>query len=116
MHTQLCLILLCVLALCPVGRAANTVSAPSKPRPFVGMTRAQALKLYGEPFQRGTVKEGERWVYQLKFGEVYGRARVPFADSSRNIFLGLITFDARGRVRTYDWTHTVAHSSIFSGE
>ena len=51
--------------------------------------------------------DGERWLYRLKFDEVYGRALVPFFISSDNVRLGTIDFGSDGRVRGYVWQHTV---------
>ena len=81
----------------------NLSASRSKPRPHVGMTREEAHKVYGEPFQRVAVANGERWWYRLKFGEVYGRAWVPFMTNSDNVHLGNVEFGPNGRVRAFDW-------------
>ena len=81
----------------------NLSASRSKPPPHVGMTREEAHKLYGEPFQRAAVANGERWWYRLKYNEVYGRAWVPFMTNSDNVRLGNVEFGPNGRVRAFDW-------------
>lgn len=86
----------------------NLSSSPGKPPPRVGMTREEAHHRYGEPFHRTTLADGERWLYRLKFDEVYGRALVPFYSSSDNVRLGTIDFGTDGRVRGYVWQRVVS--------
>ena len=80
-----------------------SISPPKKP-PFLGMTKAQALARYGEPWHHSAGPQGgEQWFYHLKFSEVYGRAFVPFWYSSENVNLGVITFGPKGTVTRYHW-------------
>ena len=81
----------------------NLSASRSKRAPHVGMTMAETLARYGEPFNRVSRASGERWVYRLKFNEVYGRAWVPFFIDSDNVRLGTIDFGQDHRVRTFDW-------------
>ncbi len=73
------------------------------------MTKAQVAAYYGEPFQRVGFGEDERWFYRLKFNEVYGKAWVPFEFDSDNVSPGSVTFDAAGKIKSYDWRHTSTH-------
>lgn len=88
----------------------NLSSSPGKAPPHVGMSRDEARKLYGEPFHRTTLTGGERWLYRLKFDEVYGRALVPFFASSDNVRLGTIDFGPDGRAKTFVWQRTVSRA------
>ena len=67
------------------------------------MTKAQVFDRYGEPFHRGRVDGQEVWYYRLKFDEVYGRALVPFGDSSDNVSIGTLTFGPQATVVRYYW-------------
>ncbi len=81
----------------------NLSTSRGKAPPRVGLTREEARKRYGEPFQRVVSAKGERWWYRLKFDEVYGRALLPFMTSSDNIRLGFIEFGLDGRAQAFDW-------------
>ncbi len=74
------------------------------------MTKRQVSTYYGEPFHRVGSGQGEMWFYRLKFDEVYGRAWVPFQFDSYNIYPGTITFDAAGKVKSFDWNRAKALS------
>lgn len=87
------------------AQAQDMTISPSKKPPFLGMTKAQALARYGEPWHHAAVPQGEQWFYHLKFAEVYGRAFVPFWYSSENVNLGVITFGPKGTVTRYAWNH-----------
>ncbi len=105
------LVLAAVPTLCAQANYNNLSSSPGKAAPHVGMTRDEARKLYGEPFHRTTLTGGERWLYRLKFDEVYGRAFVPFLVSSDNVRLGTIDFGPDGRARSYEWQQTVSRQA-----
>ena len=72
------------------------------------MTKDEVTAYYGAPYHRVVSGPDEQWYYKLKYSEVYGRAMVPFEVDSDNVTLGSITFGADGRVKRYDWAHTVA--------
>lgn len=88
----------------------NLSSSPGKRPPKAGMTKAEAFARYGEPFHRTALANGERWLYRLKFDEVYGRALVPFFISSNNVRLGTIDFGPDDRVKTFVWQRTLSRS------
>jgi hypothetical protein len=71
--------------------------------PFVGMTKAQALARYGEPKQHTLTEKGEQWVYILNYGEVIGKAFIPFNFKGTPIRTGVLTFGANGRVKEFRW-------------
>ena len=93
-------------SLCAQANYNHLSSSPGKAAPHVGMTRDEARQLYGEPFHRSTLTGGERWLYRLKFDEVYGRAFVPFFVSSDNVRLGTIDFLSDGRAKSFVWQRT----------
>jgi len=64
----------------------------SEKPPFVGMTKAQALARYGEPKQNTLTDKGEQWVYILNYGEVIGKAFIPFNFKVTPIRTGVLTF------------------------
>ena len=100
-----------------VAGCSTQQSVPTKPRgpvgdisnpeaetpPFVGMTKAQALARYGEPKKRTTTDEGENWVYILNFGEVMGKALIPFNFKPTPIRTGVLVFGPDGRVKKFNW-------------
>ena len=71
--------------------------------PFIGMTKAQALARYGEPKRRSVSDEGEQWVYLLNFGEVMGKALIPFNFKPTQIRTGVLTFGPDGKVKKFNW-------------
>ncbi len=86
----------------PPKSAGNRRSAKqdesAKP-PFVGMTRQQALARYGEPKTRSITDKGEVWVYLLNYGEVVGKAFIPFNFKVTPVRTGALTFGSNGKVR-----------------
>ena len=84
----------------PVGDISNPEA--EKP-PFIGMTKAQALARYGEPKKNTITDEGEQWVYVLNFGEVIGKALIPFNFKPTLIRTGVLIFDTDGRVKKFNW-------------
>ncbi len=113
---KLLLTLLCgSLALAAGTLSAQTIynnlsSSPGKRAPQVGMSKTEAFARYGEPFHRTVLAGGERWLYRLKFDEVYGRALVPFYIDSDNVRLGTIDFGPDDRVKTFVWARTQSRS------
>ena len=100
---------LCYLAsFAPAAGAIDPWTGPTRQAPHHGMTRAEVAAYYGEPYHRVAAGPGERWYYRLKYSEVYGRTFVPFEFDGDNVTLGSITFGADGKVKHYDWKHTVA--------
>lgn len=75
----------------------------SEKPPFVGMTKAQALARYGEPKQHTLTDKGEQWVYILNYGEVIGKAFIPFNFKGTPIRTGVLTFGPNGRVKEFRW-------------
>lgn len=71
--------------------------------PFVGMTKAQALARYGEPKQHTLTDKGEQWVYLLNYGEVIGKAFIPFNFKPTPIRTGVLTFGPNGKVKEFRW-------------
>jgi hypothetical protein len=75
----------------------------SEKPPFVGMTKAQALARYGEPKQHTLTDKGEQWVYLLNYGEVIGKAFIPFNFRVTPIRTGVLTFGVYGKVKEFRW-------------
>lgn len=71
--------------------------------PFVGMTQSQALARYGEPKTRSVTSKGEQWTYLLNFGEMMGRALIPFNFKPTMPRTGVLTFGPDGRVSEFRW-------------
>lgn len=67
------------------------------------MTKAQALGRYGEPKQNTLTDKGEQWVYILNYGEVVGKAFIPFNFKVTPIRTGVLTFGSNGRVKEFRW-------------
>ena len=67
------------------------------------MTKAQVLARYGEPKKHTITHEGENWIYILNFGEVVGRAMIPFNFNPTAIRSGVIIFGPDGRVKKFSW-------------
>ena len=100
-----------LLTFSSVAWAIDPWSGPTRKAPRHGMTRAEALDYYGEPYRRVVSGQDELWYYRLKFSEVYGKAWVPFEFDGDNVRLGSITFGLDGKIRCYDWTHAVARKN-----
>ncbi len=66
------------------------------------MTKAQVLAQYGEPKAKSISEKGENWVYLLNFGEMMGKALIPFHPlvPPRT---GSITFGPDGHLKTFEW-------------
>lgn len=103
-----------IIALAMAGCATPAPSTPqskqktqavdeSEKPPFIGMSKAQVLARYGEPKKHTITDEGEQWVYLLNFGEVMGRALIPFNFSPTPIRTGVIVFGPDGRVKKFNW-------------
>ena len=71
--------------------------------PFIGMTKAQAIARYGDPKQQTVTDEGEQWTYLLNFGEVMGKALIPFNFKPTTIRTGTLTFGPDGKVKKFRW-------------
>ncbi len=108
MKRSILIILFCVAAFCATTRASDSTSRPYKPRPRLGMTEAEVVSRYGEPYHRVITEGRAVWYYRLKFGEVYGKEFVPFQYDSDNVYLGVINFDANGRIHSLVWNHSSA--------
>ncbi len=102
-----CVLLFCCLFILSTARGLDPTIAPSKKRPFVGMTMESARSYYGEPFHHAVVNGQERWYYFLKFSEVYGRAFVPFRFDSDDVRFGSITFGQDKKINSVDWNPIV---------
>lgn len=72
-------------------------------QPFIGMTKAQALARYGDPKKHTITDEGEQWVYLLNFGEMMGRAMIPFNFKPTVPRTGVLTFGPDGKVKKFNW-------------
>ena len=77
--------------------------AEERKPPFVGMTKAQARARYGDPKQQTVTDEGEQWTYLLNFGEVIGKAFIPFNFKPTPIRTGTLIFGRNGKVKTFRW-------------
>lgn len=71
--------------------------------PFIGMTKAQALARYGHPKKNTMTDEGEQWVYLLNFGEMMGKAMIPFNFKPTIPRTGVLVFGPDGRVKKFTW-------------
>jgi outer membrane protein assembly factor BamE (lipoprotein component of BamABCDE complex) len=87
----------------PHSRTKEQAGDESEKPPFVGMTKGQVLARYGEPKRHTITDEGEQWVYLLNFGEVMGKALIPFNFSPTPIRTGVIVFGPDGRVKKFNW-------------
>jgi hypothetical protein len=85
------------------ARVGDISNPDAETPPFIGMTKAQALARYGEPKKHTLTDEGEQWVYVLNFGEVLGRAFIPFNFKPTMVRTGVLIFDANGRVKKFNW-------------
>jgi hypothetical protein len=87
----------------PKAKVGDISNPEAEKPPFIGMTKAQALARYGEPKKHTITDEGEQWVYILNFGEVMGKALIPFNFKVTPIRTGLIVFGPDGRVKKFNW-------------
>lgn len=87
----------------PKPRIGDISNPEAEQPPFVGMTQAQALARYGKPKHRSITDEGEQWNYLLNFGEVMGKAMIPFNFKPPTIRVGVLVFDATGKVKKFRW-------------
>ncbi len=69
--------------------------------PFKGMTKAQALKAYGEPDSIGHRDGTELWTYVLNRGENMAKFYIPF-NFNNKVRYRLLTFKD-GKVITFRW-------------
>lgn len=69
--------------------------------PFKGMTKAQALKAYGEPDSIGHRDGEELWTYVLNRGESYAKSLIPFGSGGK-LRYRLLTFKD-GKVTNFRW-------------
>jgi hypothetical protein len=72
-------------------------------KPFVGMTKAQALARYGDPKKHSVTDEGEEWIYLLNQGEIIGRAFIPFNFKGTVPRTGVLIFGPNGKVKKFTW-------------
>jgi hypothetical protein len=86
----------------PLHKPAKKVDESEKP-PFIGMTKAQALARYGKPKKHTLTDEGEQWVYILNFGEVLGKAFIPFNFHVTPVRTGVLIFGPSGKVKKFQW-------------
>ncbi len=113
MKTVLTLVAALALGSCASPPAARTTTTQARVgdisnpeaerRPFLGMTQAEALARYGKPKKQTITEEGEQWTYVLNFGEVMGKAFIPFNFKHTPIRTGVLTFGPEGRVTKFNW-------------
>jgi hypothetical protein len=104
-------LLLCATSISSASPSPSPRKSPRKPAkvdesdkpPFVGMTKAQALNRYGQPKKQTVTDEGEQWIYILNYGEVVGKAFIPFNFHVTPIRTGLLIFGPDGRVKKFTW-------------
>lgn len=87
----------------PVGRVGDISNPEAETPPFIGMTKAQALARYGKPKKQTATEEGEQWVYILNYGEVIGKAFIPFNFKPTMVRTGVLTFGTDDRVKKFIW-------------
>ncbi len=87
----------------PGAKVGDISNEEAEQQPFVGMTKAQALARYGEPKTHTVTDEGEQWIYVLNFGEVMGRAMIPFNFKPTAVRTGALIFGPDGKVRKFRW-------------
>lgn len=94
------------------AQARSTVHVLGKPQddgdkkdstkaPFKGMTKAQALKAYGEPDSVGHRDGTELWTYVLNRGENAAKFYIPF-NFNNKLRYRLLTFKD-GKVISFRW-------------
>jgi hypothetical protein len=86
----------------PPRKSEKKIDEPDKP-PFIGMTKAQALSRYGQPKKRTITDEGEQWIYVLNYGEVIGKAFIPFNFHATPVRTGVLIFGPNGKVKKFHW-------------
>lgn len=67
------------------------------------MTKAQALARYGEPKKQTVTDQGEQWIYILNFGQVMGRAMIPFNFKPTMVRTGSLIFGPDSKVKRFTW-------------
>src|SRR6266851_8615803 len=83
----------------PHGAKVGDISNPEAEKPpFVGMTKEQALARYGKPKKNTMTDEGEQWVYLLNYGEMIGKAFIPFNFKPTIPRTGVLIFGPDGQV------------------
>jgi hypothetical protein len=83
-------------------RKSKKVDESEKP-PFIGMTKAQTLARYGQPKKRTITSQGEHWLYFLNYGEVLGKAFIPFNFHHTPLRTAVLIFGADGKVNNFTW-------------
>jgi hypothetical protein len=106
-------LLILVCSALGIGAGVSVAQAADKKRtakvdqserpPFVGMTKAQAIARYGEPKTHTLTEKGEQWVYLLNYGEVLGKAFIPFNFKPPPIRTAVLTFGPDGKVKEFRW-------------
>jgi hypothetical protein len=82
----------------PSAITTGDISNPEAEKPpFVGMTKAEALARYGEPKKQTITVQGEQWIYILNFGEVLGKAFIPFNFKPTMVRTGTLIFGRTGK-------------------
>jgi hypothetical protein len=87
----------------PKTKVGDISNPEAETPPFIGMTKAQALARYGEPKKHTLTDEGEQWVYLLNFGEMMGKALIPFNFKPTIPRTGVLVFGPDGRVKKFNW-------------
>lgn len=87
----------------PTPRVGDISNEIAETPPHVGMTKAEALALYGESKKRTMSDEGENWIYVLNMGEVIGKAFIPFNFKPTLARTGVLIFGPDGRVKKFNW-------------
>ncbi len=85
------------------SRVGDISNPEAEGRPFVGMTKDQALARYGQPKKQTITDEGENWVYILNTGEIIGKAFIPFNFKPTVPRTGVLVFAPDGRVKKFNW-------------
>jgi hypothetical protein len=83
-------------------RKPEKIDESDKP-PFIGMTKAQAIARYGQPKKHTLTDEGEQWLYILNYGEVIGKAFIPFNFHHTPLRTGVLIFSPAGKVKKFTW-------------
>lgn len=87
----------------PAPKKGDISNEEAERPPFIGMTKAQALARYGDPKRNTLTDEGEQWVYILNFGEMMGRAFIPFNFKPTMVRTGVLIFGPDGKVKKFNW-------------
>ncbi len=85
------------------SRVGDISNPQAEQPPFIGMTKEQALARYGQPKKQTLTDEGENWIYILNFGEVIGKAMIPFNFKPTMVRTGTLIFGPDGRVKKFNW-------------